>query len=175
MTVGERIKAARKKAGMTQKELADKLGIPYQGISQYERGIRNPKIATVKKIAEALQVSPSELIPGEILASYDAFEVLASDIRDDMIRESATPNEWEEAVNTKVTDIQEGLVYEEREKRRRHFLLTAFNRLNEKGQEKAVEAVENLLFVPDYRNNEKLLGEDIRPDNKKEGKAPGKS
>ena len=77
MTVGECIKAARKKAGMTQKELADKLGIPYQGISQYERGIRNPKIATVKKIAEALQVSPSELIPGEILASYDAFEILA--------------------------------------------------------------------------------------------------
>ena len=120
-----------------------------------------------------MQVSPSELIPGEILASYDAFEVLASDIRDDMIRESATPDEWEEAVNTKVTDIQEGLVYEEQEKRRRYFLLTAFNRLNEKGQKKAIEAVENMLFVPDYRNNEKLLGEDIRPDNKKEGKAPG--
>lgn len=109
------------------------------------------------------------------MASYDAFEVLASDIRDDMIRESATPDEWEEAVNTKVTDIQEGLVYEEQEKRRRHFLLTAFNRLNENGQKKAVEAVENMLFVPDYRNNEKLLGEDIRPDKKNEGKASGKS
>ena len=61
MTVGERIKAARKKAGMTQKELADKLGIPYQGISQYERGIRNPKIDTLVKIADSLGVTLEEL------------------------------------------------------------------------------------------------------------------
>ena len=62
MTVGERIKAARKKAGMTQKELADKLGIPYQGISQYERGIRKPKIDTLVKIADSLGVTLEELL-----------------------------------------------------------------------------------------------------------------
>lgn len=62
MTVGERIKAARKKAGMTQKELADKLGIPYQGISQYERGVRNPKIDTLEKIADSLGVTLEELL-----------------------------------------------------------------------------------------------------------------
>lgn len=62
MTVGERIKAARKKRGMSQKELADKLGIPYQGISQYERGVRNPKAATLFRIAEILEVSYIDLI-----------------------------------------------------------------------------------------------------------------
>ena len=71
MTVGERIKAARKKAGMTQKELADKLGIPYQGISQYERGIRNPKIDTLVKIADILDVSTDYLLcRDEFLAKH---------------------------------------------------------------------------------------------------------
>lgn len=163
MTIGENIKAARKKAGMTQKDLAKKLGIPYQGISQYERGVRNPKIATVKKIAEALNISPTELMSGELLAKYDILEILASEIRDDMIRQAETPEEWNEAVNTKITDIQENLVYAEQEKKRRYLLLTAFNRLNQKGQEKAVENVENLLFVPDYRDDKKISSEDIRP------------
>lgn len=66
MTVGERIKAARKKRGMSQKELADKLGIPYQGISQYERGVRNPKAATLFRIAEILEVPYIDLILGDV-------------------------------------------------------------------------------------------------------------
>lgn len=38
MTIGERIKEFRLKAGLTQSELAEKLGIPYQSIGQWERG-----------------------------------------------------------------------------------------------------------------------------------------
>ena len=49
MTVGERIKQARKKSNMTQKELADKIGTTHQNISQYERDLRNPKIETIQK------------------------------------------------------------------------------------------------------------------------------
>ena len=61
MTTGERIKAARKKAGMTQAELAEKLEIPFQSVSQWERDIRNPKKETLEKIAEKLGVDPLEL------------------------------------------------------------------------------------------------------------------
>lgn len=61
MTIGESIKAARKKAGLTQKALADRLGIPYQGISQYERGTRNPKPETLGRIASALGITLEEL------------------------------------------------------------------------------------------------------------------
>ena len=53
---------ARKKAGLTQKALADKLGIPYQGISQYERGVRKPKLETLDRIAEALGVNFLDLV-----------------------------------------------------------------------------------------------------------------
>lgn len=61
MSVGDRIRAARKKAGMTQAELASKLGLPWQSISQWERDARNPKIEALEKIAMALQVNVDEL------------------------------------------------------------------------------------------------------------------
>ncbi|MDY3905336.1 MAG: helix-turn-helix transcriptional regulator [Lawsonibacter sp.] len=51
MTTGQRIKAARKKAGMTQAELAQRLDIPFQSISQWERDVRNPKKETLEKLA----------------------------------------------------------------------------------------------------------------------------
>lgn len=57
MSTGERIKAARIAAHMTQADLAEILGVAYQNIGQWESGKRNPKIDTIFKIAEALGVS----------------------------------------------------------------------------------------------------------------------
>jgi transcriptional regulator with XRE-family HTH domain len=65
MTTGQLIKAARKKKKMTQAELAEKLNISYVGVSQWENGIRNPKYDTIRKIADALGVDWSELVPPE--------------------------------------------------------------------------------------------------------------
>lgn len=62
MTTGQRIREARKAAHMTQTELAQKLGIPFQSISQWERDIRNPKYDTIKRIAVALNVPVYELM-----------------------------------------------------------------------------------------------------------------
>ena len=62
MTTGERIKAARKSAGITQKELADRLGISYQGIAQWENDLRNPKRETLHRIADALGVTTYDLM-----------------------------------------------------------------------------------------------------------------
>ncbi len=56
MQTGELIKQARTAAGITQAELAKRLGVTPQAISQYERGIKNPKTETLKKIAAALGV-----------------------------------------------------------------------------------------------------------------------
>lgn len=65
MTTGQLIKAARKKKKMTQAELAEKLNISYVGVSQWENGVRNPKYDTIRKIADALGVDWSELVPPE--------------------------------------------------------------------------------------------------------------
>ena len=62
MTTGQLIKAARKQAGLTQMELAEKLGIPYQSVGQWERDIRNPKYESLRRIADALNTSVSYLL-----------------------------------------------------------------------------------------------------------------
>lgn len=56
MTIGENIKNIRKKANLSQKALAEKLGVSQQMIAQYEKGKRHPKIETIDKIATALGV-----------------------------------------------------------------------------------------------------------------------
>lgn len=55
--IGIGIKNARLAVGITQAELARRLGVTPQAISQYERGEKKPKIETIKKIADALGVS----------------------------------------------------------------------------------------------------------------------
>lgn len=65
MATGHCIKEARKKAGMTQKELAKKLGIAYQTLAQWENNLRNPKMETLYRIAAALGVDWTELVPEE--------------------------------------------------------------------------------------------------------------
>lgn len=62
MSTGQLIKIARKKAGLTQKELGEKLNISYVNISQLENGQRSPGLDTVQKIAAALQIDPYSLM-----------------------------------------------------------------------------------------------------------------
>ena len=55
-TLGERIKAARKKAGFSQKELSELTNISAAMLGHYETGYRCPKFNTLAKITDALQI-----------------------------------------------------------------------------------------------------------------------
>ncbi|MBQ8433589.1 MAG: helix-turn-helix transcriptional regulator [Clostridia bacterium] len=57
ITMGNKIKNLREKAGLSQTELADKLGLSKSVISAYEKGIRNPSFKVLPLLAEALNVS----------------------------------------------------------------------------------------------------------------------
>ena len=52
--VGNAVAAARAKKGISQKELSDLTGIDQSDISKIERGIANPSINTLSRIARAL-------------------------------------------------------------------------------------------------------------------------
>lgn len=58
----ERLKAARKKSGLTQTEIAKKLFISQAAYSKYETGQSSPNPETLAKIAEILNVTVSSLI-----------------------------------------------------------------------------------------------------------------
>ena len=62
--VGRHIAAARKQAGLTQEELADRLHVTRQTISNYESMRSQPDIQMLVQLADCLQVPVEELIYG---------------------------------------------------------------------------------------------------------------
>ncbi|MCL6637851.1 MAG: helix-turn-helix domain-containing protein [Alicyclobacillus sp.] len=61
MPIGERIAAARRKAGWSQAQLAQRAGISASSIAMYETGRRQPDARIVAKLAAALGVPAAEL------------------------------------------------------------------------------------------------------------------
>lgn len=62
-TFGVHLRELRKKKGLTQEELADKAGMHFTYIGQIERGIRNPSLINLQKIAKALDIDAGKLLP----------------------------------------------------------------------------------------------------------------
>ena len=60
--VGARIKAMRKKIGLTQAEVAKKLGIATQSVTNYEAGKTDPSIRNLISLAAVLGVSTDYLL-----------------------------------------------------------------------------------------------------------------
>jgi transcriptional regulator with XRE-family HTH domain len=56
------LKAARKKAGLTQDELAQRMGAYKTFVSKYERGERQLDVIEFIAVAEALKLDPRALI-----------------------------------------------------------------------------------------------------------------
>ena len=63
--IGRFIAERRKKANLTQMQLADKLGITDKAISKWERGITMPDTSIMLELCELLDISVNELLSGE--------------------------------------------------------------------------------------------------------------
>lgn len=59
---GRNVRRAREARGFTQEDLEGMTGLRRSYISDLERGVRNPTIRALARIAEALQVTPAELL-----------------------------------------------------------------------------------------------------------------
>lgn len=62
LAIGKRVKTLREDRNMPQQDLAAKCNIEKSNFSRLEAGGTNPTIYTLKKIAENLNVSLSELV-----------------------------------------------------------------------------------------------------------------
>jgi transcriptional regulator with XRE-family HTH domain len=63
--IGETIKKHRLAARMSQMALAEKIGISYQQLQKYEKGINNISVHRLQQISEALRIQISSLIEGQ--------------------------------------------------------------------------------------------------------------
>lgn len=62
MKIGEQIAIARKKAGLTQTDVAERLNLSVSMISAWESGIRIPKLNTIIRICNAIGCDTSEIL-----------------------------------------------------------------------------------------------------------------
>lgn len=77
MTTGELIREARKKKGLTQRELGELLGMSDVGVAQWEKGLRNPRLETRQRIAKALDIDVTALMSDSEKEDY--FDLFGTD------------------------------------------------------------------------------------------------
>lgn len=67
-TIGRRIQAIREARGITRSVLVEVTGCHYRDILRWETSTHEPKVSTLKKIADALNVSLDYLVAGDELS-----------------------------------------------------------------------------------------------------------
>lgn len=147
MPSGKKIKEFRLKRNLTQKELADKCGMYESQIRKYELGTANPKLETLKKIADALEINVNQL-ELSISEQYPALTIKRNErgkgfsvidlLNFEAKHECGLISEEEYQILKKASAQEETL-------------LNAFNSLNVEGKEKAIEQTKILAKVPEYQ------------------------
>ena len=67
----EKLKARRKELKITQKDIADQLGISYQAYSAWERGVKEPSKEKIKRLEQILRVPKGYFTETEIVRLYN--------------------------------------------------------------------------------------------------------
>jgi transcriptional regulator with XRE-family HTH domain len=62
--IGEKLKDLRIRRALTQEELAATAGIGKNTVNRLERDLTEPRPPTLRKLAQALEVDPAELVEG---------------------------------------------------------------------------------------------------------------
>ena len=130
MTFGEKVKELRVKNGLSQRELGERMGgITQQTVAQYEKAIEQPKLATVQKIANALEVDINSLLNIEVEKGF-----IKPTNSLDFLKKPKTTIETTDENFVKIANN--------------------YYKLNKEGREKALDLVELLTKVSDYHRDE---------------------
>ena len=136
MTFGEKIKTIRENRRLSQSALAEKMHVTQQAVAKYEKIVEQPKLATVRKIANALDVPISELIDNwEIIEDLKGHSpskrglAILGDASDDILKHAH-----------EIAAIGKDLI-------------KAVNKLNTEGQQKVKEYADDLAENPKYRKD----------------------
>lgn len=139
MTFGEKVKMLREEQGLSQSELANKMNITQQAIAKYEKTIDTPKLATVRKIATALDVALSELVDNWSLFSPEEYKEEMSDFGNGFYGKEAPP------------EVQEK--FKKRLFSRKAQMSHKMDLLSDAGQDMALGLVELVTKIPEYQKD----------------------
>jgi len=94
MSLGEKIKSLRQKAGMSQEKLAEAIGVSRQAVTKWESDISSPNTDNLFRLAELFGITPSELLDFE---SEKSDKGLAVEIKSELAKEIYSLYKTEEA------------------------------------------------------------------------------
>lgn len=139
---GDAIRKARKEAGMTQSELAEKLHTSKSLISQYENGARYPKPATLERFAVALGVPVYQLMgyssPSQVSKGMESMIKSIEDLKASV--ESMTQEYFAIMIHE-----NEGAE-----------IISKYFSLNEEGKKEAAKRISELAILPQYMTDNNL-------------------
>lgn len=124
MTFQTKLLKLRQEFNLSQKQLAEKIGVSQASINYWEKGQRTPSIDAVQKLADFFKIPISELLEPSTTKLFDDLTTLFS----------GPGNLQVDMKGTKINNL--------------------FYQLNEKGQDKAIEQVELLTKIPEYKREE---------------------
>ena len=167
MDFKERLKAARKERGLTQRELADKIKSNNNTVSNWEKGVSRPTTPVVETLANALGISPFDLLGDFTLGDIQALANKGVGERtpeEDMALSFARPlllqidiqlkdelSPEQAAMNIKDIESElQGFSWENMLEGGGREMLTAYDNLNNTGKALLVEFMTGLLRVPSY-------------------------
>jgi transcriptional regulator with XRE-family HTH domain len=60
--LGTNLREARERLGLTQEQVAERSGVHATEVSRIEAGKRDPQVSTLRRLAEAVEVKPGQLL-----------------------------------------------------------------------------------------------------------------
>lgn len=142
-TFSENLKIERQNKNLSQEELGQLIGVTGVSIMRYEKGLREPKLATIKKIANALEIPLNSLI--DIHAPNNSFDDIYADEDDsDILSSNQKATSFIESVNeyqtmkARVSQLKEEI------------LLICFRELDDDDRDILINYAENLVSQPKY-------------------------
>lgn len=134
MNEGDNIRRIRKEKGLTQSQLAKKAGISEISVRKYESGKRKPKLETMEKIANALDVPLDEILDHRslLLQLMESLQISGDD----------------------ENEILDDNTNEERPVITERYIIFELQKLNIDGQIRLLEHIEDLSKIPEYQKKE---------------------
>lgn len=158
MGFAEELYRLRKEAGLSQKELANKIGVAQASINYWEKNQRTPSISMVTLLADYFHISLESLLTGTEQTQFEEYERNQSEeaakkapkffFYDENGNKIESKNEEAPKWTDRSVSKAEAIANAEANELER--LQNAYKRLNRKGKIRAVERVEELTEILRY-------------------------
>ena len=144
----ENLKFLRENNNISQKKLADAIGVAQSSVNYWEKGKRTPSVEAVQKIADYFNVSLPDLLDRDYYTQKTKEDTKKTKIElNHLVFEIVDPvlggNPIQDLADTNATVKYR---YEKYKK--------FFTELNDEGQKKAIEQIELLTKIPEYRKKD---------------------